>query len=212
MDPITLTVLFKGIGMLIALVAGIFTVRYGYFLYQDGVGHRKDRAAFEVGNIKIGAHSVGSVVMSTAFLWGIVGIWLSPNITRNNNGTKVYSFELPDTKLDSIALTSGLLDTPEAVLKNSVMLRNVFQTTAFANPYELNGLVRINGEVAALQPSSVDYFTSEDGSILITALAQTDANATTLTYLPMINEQNQIVFEPEGISKTKENEDDSPNK
>lgn len=74
MDPITLTVVFKGLGMLLVITGGIWIARYGFHLYKDGAGHGRDQAAFEFGELKIKAHSVGSVVMSTAFLWAFAGV------------------------------------------------------------------------------------------------------------------------------------------
>jgi hypothetical protein len=38
MDPVTLTVAFKGIGALLAIVFGFLIARYGFHLYKDGAG------------------------------------------------------------------------------------------------------------------------------------------------------------------------------
>ena len=53
MDPITLTIAFKGIGMLAAIGGGIWVARYGFHLYKDGTGSNRDRAAFEIGPVKM---------------------------------------------------------------------------------------------------------------------------------------------------------------
>lgn len=101
MNEIALTVIFKGIGMLSAIVGGILIARWGVHLYKDGVGSNKDHAGFEVGPIRIKTKSVGSVVMSTAFLWAYAGVLLSPNIDKDGEKYQVTSINASDINFQS---------------------------------------------------------------------------------------------------------------
>jgi hypothetical protein len=82
MDPVVVAVFFKGTGTLLAMVFGFLIARYGYLLFRDGAGHGRDRVAIELGSLRLRAHSVGAIVMSTAFLWAWAGVSLSPSIQK----------------------------------------------------------------------------------------------------------------------------------
>jgi len=201
MEPISLTILFKGSGMLLSLLAGIIAIRYGYNLYKDGAGLGKDKLAFEWGGLNFTAHSVGSVVMSTAFLWGVIAISLSPSYTDGD--ISVYSKIISANVLDDFYFVSESVEKPEKIIDDSEALKEIFVRVAHSNVSGSSNKISINskGEPVRLSLDTTSYLRSEDGQYYITANAETDTEIVRVAFVPTVNALKQIVFKPEGFSK-----------
>lgn len=210
MEPITLTILFKGIGMLLSIFAGLMTIRYGFHLYKDGAGSGKDHLAFELGNIKFTAHSVGSVVMSTAFLWGFIAMSMSPNYT---DGTITVDSSLVSV-IEDFHLVSEPVDMPDKIISSPDALKGIFVTTALsgANDFESRRWGYFKEGVAKISYDTTSYLKSENGQYYITANMETDTEVARMAFIPTVNEDNQIVFRFEGVSKAIPKIEESLNK
>lgn len=183
MDPVTLTVIFKGVGMLLIILTGGLAVYYGFRLYRDGAGSGKDRYAIEVGPVKATAHSVGSVIMTTGFLWAWAAVAISPNLDKKGDNIRVYSFDTP----------AGDLTSPELVAL--VSKRN---PPSLEDPEELKGLLRHavataetkqGGRVISLagMPASIDFGTLEaakdpSGNVKLTAAVKAGAQTGEISF------------------------------
>jgi len=108
MDPIILTIIVRAVAAFLLIVGGYLQIRYGYQLYKSPVGITPDSSAFEVGKIKLKPKSVGSVVMSTAFLWALCSVWVIPNYEQSSEGQKVFAFRNEGIDLKVPVLSSKI--------------------------------------------------------------------------------------------------------
>jgi hypothetical protein len=206
MDPVILTVLFKGIGMLLAIGGGILIARYGFHLYRDGAGSGRDRAVFEVGPVKIKAYSVGSIVMASAFLWAWAGVVLSPNLDKKGGEIRVYSFTTPEMSLSSLAVEVSTPKTAQAIQNNPEELKKLFETalvnteTSKAHKY-----LELNGKRATYELKSISALRAETGQYLVTTDIKAGEKTATLTFEPKV-EEGRVVFIPTGVGKSNMND------
>lgn len=155
MDPILLTVLFKGTGMTLAILGGIVIAWYGYRLYKDGAGHGRDQIGFELGKIKAKANTVGSVVMSTAFMWAALGWMLSPNMEKKGDTIRVYSMTTPAGDLKALALSTKSPANPSE--KSDPEKLKVLFSEAIANTRKGSSvpLATLDGKPASIDTSGI---------------------------------------------------------
>lgn len=208
-DPILLTIIFKGVAMLLAIVGGVIVARYGFHLFKDGAGHGREHIAVEVGSLKVKAQSVGSVVMATAFLWVWAGVWLSPNLDKN--GVRVYSFKTPEMKLESLAVSIPVNPYSQNFKMNSDELKKLLQS-ALTNKVAMkgDGLVELNGRPAVFDLSSIRTLKSESGGYLVTTEVTAGEARATVAYKPKLKGR-KVLFVPAGIG-TPANDSQSPHK
>lgn len=201
MDPIVLTVTFKGIGMLAAIGGGILVARYGFHLYRDGAGSGRDRAAFEVGPLKMKAYSVGSVVMASAFIWAWAGVALSPNLDKKGDEWRVYSFRTTEMSLEGLAVAASLPKADETIKSNPDELKKVFGfALANAETLKTGKAVVLNGKPAAYDLGSIRALKAETGGYLVTADIKTEDKTAALAFEPKIL-KDRVIFVPTGFGK-----------
>ena len=202
MDPITLTVVFKGLGMLLVIAGGIWIARYGFHLYKDGAGHGRDQAAFELGKLKIKAHSVGSVVMSTAFLWAFAGVLLSPNMEKKGESIRIYSLSTPAGELEALALTTRYVELLS--VKSDPEKLKALLGEAVADRRRKGGsspLARLDGKPASIDMSSIKAIPSGTGDFLLSAQVTAGGKTATLKYEATLDKGN-VTFVPAGLGLT----------
>lgn len=191
MDPISLTILTKAIGMLLLICFGGLALYYGFRLYADGKGSGKDSYALEAGPVKLKATSVGSVVMATACIWGLAGVWISPNLDKTGENFKVYSFDTPAGELTSrliVANATGLdLSDPER-LKG--LFQEAFAKSEASHPGDV---VTLAGVPAAIQ--SVEASLDTSGSYELSADVQAGQNEASLRFEPQV-QGRKVIFVP----------------
>lgn len=199
MDVATLTVIFKGIGMLLAILGGILFGRYGFRLYKDGAGMGRDFAAFELGPVKLKARSVGSIVMATAFLWAYVGVLLSPNMEKKGDEIRVYSFNTPDVqvKVESIPTKLGISDSLK-IKDNPEKLKDLFENTLATDSHKT--LLEINGQPANYVPNSVRITKSDSGKYIFETTARSKSTYVNVSFEPRFAE-GKIVFAPATVKE-----------
>ena len=202
MDAITLTVVFKGLGMLLVIVGGILIARYGYHLYKDGAGHGRDQAAFEIGNVKIKAHSAGSIVMSTAFLWAFAGVLLSPNIEKKGDEIRIYSVTTLAGDLEALALTTKSQE-PQSVKSDPEKLKALLGE-AVADTRQKGGafpLARLDGKPASFDMSSIKAIRSSTGDFMLWTQITAGGKTAALKYEAMLD-NGKVTFVPVGLGPT----------
>lgn len=204
MDPITLVVVFKGFGMLLVITGGIWIARYGYHLYQDGAGHGRDQAAFEFGKLKIKAHSVGSIVMSTAFLWAFAGVLLSPNLEKNGDAIRIYSMNTPAGEVEALALTTK--SAPPSAGNSDDEKWKALLGVAIAETKKKRGsspLASLNGKEASIDIEGLKVTVTKrgTGTVLLATQVTADGKTATLAYEPMLN-KGSVTFVPNAVSPT----------
>ncbi len=202
MDPVILTVVFKGIATLLVIIFGFLIARYGFHLYKDGVGSSRDRAAFEVGSVKIKAQSVGSVIMGTAFLWAWAGVAISPNLEKKGEDWKV-SFSAPDVSFKSLTVATSLPSADEKIRTDPEELKKLFVVALRSREFSKAERIKLNGKLATFDPESIRSLKSETGQYLVTTDIKTEERTATLAFEPKF-QNKQVIFVPAGIGVSTE--------
>lgn len=205
MDPILLTIAFKGVAALLAIICGFLVARYGFHLYKDGAGAGRDAAAFQVGPIKMKAQSVGSVVMGTAFLWAWAGVVISPNLDKKGDDWKISS-SAPNFDVRNLVVSAQLTKPNEALKSEPERLKKLFEIALVdskaARPQKS---VRLDGKPATYDLQSIQTLKTETGQYLVTTEVKTTEKTATVAFQPMI-QSDRIVFIPAGIGFLMPNE------
>ncbi len=192
--------------MLAAFLGGIIIARYGFLLYRDGAGTGRDQAGFELGPIRVKAHSVGSIVMATAFLWAWAGVSITPNLERKGEEIRIYSFKTPaGVKIKTQAFTAkAFTESPNSSYEEA--MSEVQLTKAFViNTLRKHGdtYIEINGESGSIAPKSVNVRRSPSGRYLLSATVKSLNNSATVVYEPK-KQDGHIVFTPIDIEPSNE--------
>jgi hypothetical protein len=195
--PIAVVVV-KGTGMLLLIAGGLFALAWGYRLFRDGAGHGPESLALEVGDLRFSARSVGSVVMATAAFWAWAGVYISPNLEREKDTLRIYSFE-----------TSGVkIETPElATLWTAQQLKgwNHQELSAHLSTLlkdEGPSSVRVNGIQGFLSDPSVNLKSGEitfhvgTTPALYVGVERRLPPQTTITYSPAVEGEGDVVLRP----------------
>jgi hypothetical protein len=194
MDAITLTVTFKGAGMVLLIIGGIYALYKGFRLYQEGAGVGKDNIILQFGKLKATGRSVGSVVMVTAFAWGGLGVMISPNLDKQGEHIKVYSFKTPQGEVTTRSIQSGVKNAA-SVAGSPEMLTKVFNRTIELELKKYGELVEVNGKPAEIDAATIKITKNLAGKVLVTASARGELQSATITFEPQA-ERNRIVFLP----------------
>jgi hypothetical protein len=198
MDPILLTVVFKGAAMLLAIGGGMLIARYGFHLYKDGAGAGRDRIAFEVGPVKIQAYSVGSAAMATAFLWAWAGVSLSPNLDKKGDEWRIYSLSTPQLNFEGRALTATSPKPDSAVQNDPETLKSVFKDALTkGQKLEVGNFAVLNGKPAEFDLQSIQTMKARSG-YLVSADVTTPDVAAAVSFEPIIA-KGKLVFVPVGV-------------
>jgi len=183
MDPVCLTIIVRGIGMIVAIVGGILVARYGFILYRDGIGAGRDGMAFEAGKVKIKARSIGSVIMVTAFMWVWAGVLLGPNLKNKVEGSGSNIFFKTPLKQEY----SNLQGNPDQI-------KAAFQEAVAEAGNK--ALFEVNGLPARIDPDNVDIIRLGSGEYEIMAKTVGLGESATLLFTPKI-ESGEVVFTQE---------------
>ena len=81
--------LVRGILAAILAAGGLYALNRGFRLFVIGVGEKKDDASVEFGRFKASSKSVGSFVMITACVWGLLGYLTVPVLETEVGRVKV---------------------------------------------------------------------------------------------------------------------------
>lgn len=203
MDPILLTVAFKGTAALLVIVCGFLVARYGFYLYRDGAGSGRDKAAFEAGPIKMKAQSVGSVVMGTAFLWAWAGVVISPNLDKKGEDWNI-SFTTPDMDLKALAVTTSLSVPEDEIKREPEKLKKLFEV-ALAQPKTNAKSIKLDGKLAVYDTGTIRTYKSESGSYIITTNVKSEDKAATVAFEPVV-QGARVTFVPTSVGLPTVNE------
>lgn len=198
MKPETLTIIIKGVGMALAFIGGIAIARYGFRLYKDGAGMKRDLAVFEFRSFKLKAHSVGSIVMATAFLWAWAGVALSPNLEKENGRIHVYSFQSPQYKVEAEPVVSTVYASNRLVESDPQQAKRIFRDAINRESFGQKRLLRLNNQPARFDLSSIGVKQTEHGGYLVTAKVKSGSAWASLAFEPT-NLCGQLAFVPKGV-------------
>lgn len=201
MEPETLTIIFKGIGMVLALFGGIAIGYYGFRLYKDGAGTGRGSAAFEVGPVKVKAHSVGSVVMATAFLWAWAGVALSPNLEKENDRIHVYSFHAPVYKVEAESVVTTASASDWMIEKDPQKMMRVFREALRKRSPSKQYKLKLNDQPAHYDLNSIKVEQTNYGNYFVTAKVKNESSWASLSFEPT-NISGQLAFVPTGVEKS----------
>lgn len=200
MDPIALTVMFKGIGMILAIGGGIWIARFGFQLYKDGAGLGRDKAAIEFGKIRITANSVGSVVMCTAFLWAYLGVLLSPKYEKKGDVIRVYSMATPAGEVEAPAIQTQSPASVAAILDLEQLTKLFNKKLAESNQGGLLPFVTLAGKQATVHPGKDQPFQSDKGDFVFSTDVVAEGKKAELRYTAK-SDKGMVVFIPSGSNQ-----------
>jgi len=186
------TIIIRGVGMVLLIVGGIASLHYGFGLYKTRAGAQKDLAAFEIGPVKIRAHSAGSIVMATAFVWGWAGVMICPSLQKSGG---------------TVLVTSGMVWAPSgapsaaAVEGNPGQLQSLFSEAIRNQPADPAGTVQVNGQPAQYDPSSIKVRSTEPGKYAATVTARSGSSAVEVEFKPQMVD-GKLAFVPAAAEKS----------
>ncbi len=195
MDPISLTVAFKGLGMLLAIGGGIAIARYGFHLYKDGAGQGRDKAVIQFGTLKVTANSVGSIVMCTAFIWAYIGVLLSPKYEKTGDTTRIYSTVTPAGNLEAIAIQTPLPVSKTTKPKVDEYKALFDKAIAESNQGEAISYVSLGGKRAKVRPQNDLVLQSKSGNIIFSTQVEAEGKSAELQYTATVA-KGSLVFVP----------------
>jgi hypothetical protein len=105
---------------------GFYALNRGYKLILSGRGKSKEESTVELFGLKATVHSIGALVMITAFLWGFAASRTVPSYETNDVRIKALmaSLEQKDQKLaefqSNLFNTKALLATKEVELQSTL--------------------------------------------------------------------------------------------
>lgn len=204
MDPVTITVIFKGFGMVLIILVGGLAVHYGFRLYRDGAGSGKDHYAIEVGPIKATANSVGSVVMATGFLWAWAAVAISPNLDKKGDEVRVYSFETPAGELTSRELVAQIPkfsishdvkdDNPPSLTLDEI--KRLLQNAVKAEEAKKGkSVVSLAGMPATIDFGTLAATKDNKGEVHLTADVKSATKTEEISFQARVNEK-KLIFVP----------------
>ncbi|TOA17371.1 hypothetical protein CGK33_10205 [Vibrio parahaemolyticus] len=199
-------IILNGIGMLFCFFIGLVIAYWGFKIFKDGDSESQHAQLIEWGSLKVTSKGSGSIVMSTAVIWAIVGFNVSPSITHTADGPNYTS--ISDEQNGELKIASSVISNPNATLDQPDVLKGYLAESISAENYSEN-YIMVNGLKGYLDVGSLNYLVDEVGNATLTAQANGEFGNVTVLFKPKVNEQNQLVFEAEGVAKKIKNE---PNK
>ncbi len=185
-------IIVRGLGMVLLIAGGIACLHYGFRLYRRRTGSHSDLAEFEVGPVRISAHSVGSIVMATAFLWAWAGVTVCPSLEKRNGVTVV---------------TSGFVWAPtdapsaSAVEQDPDRLQSLFRDAIKSQSGGQDGALQVDGQPAQYDPASVKIRPTEPGKYAATVMAQSGSSSVELEFKPQMV-GGRLAFVPAAAAKS----------
>lgn len=207
MDPIVLTVAFKGVAGILAILIGFLVARYGFHLYKDGVGAGRDSAAFSAGKIQIRAQSVGSVVMGTAFLWAWAGVFVSPSLNKTGSDWVVSEVKVRQEKLDDLVngppLKVGISEQFDLTKSDTGELKSLLAEALNKSANRSQSMKIPNfDEFKRVSPESIQALKTESGSYILAAPIDAGSGLTRVAFTPR-HTGNEIQFLATAVSVIK---------
>jgi hypothetical protein len=201
MNPLVLSVLFKGIGMLLAILGGLMIAYYGYQIFRYGQSNKEESIVFALGKTKINARSSGAVIMATAFMWGWLGYLLKPNV-EPSKAPRVYLFSTPEFNFTSQPLPSGVRMQEHGNKISPEQLRTLFHAAALnqKTTEKSKSILELDGKAAQIDAGTIRYLKSETGRYVLTTRVTTDDKSALVAYEPVL-ENGTILFIPAGVRK-----------
>lgn len=210
MQPEALTIVVRGIGMVLLIAGGLASLLCGFHVYQRGVGPKRDLAAFELGPVKLKANSVGSVVMATAAIWAWLGVSICPSIEKSANGIRVYSLQTSSNnqvKVPSFE-TSAWLD-PSMAKTDPNQLESLFRDAVARQSWCQDNPVALDGKPARVDPNSIIAEGVGSGGYVLSARVRAGSSWVQLAFEPSIT-CGKVAFVPKRVEETRQ-DDHIPN-
>lgn len=199
MDPVILTIILRSVAAFLLIFGGYLQIRYGYKLYANEAGIQADESSFEVGNIKLRPRTVGSVVMSTAFLWAFCSLWAIPTYEKTPEWQKVFSLRNPDIDLTIPVLLSKKIGNLNKLKDELVVLqayRNAIENAKSSKTEPIS--LKIDNKPVEIKLGS--YTTNKKGKEIeeIVQEIKTSKGNLSLKFKPEIKGR-KLIFVPEDV-------------
>lgn len=176
MDPVTLTIAIRGLGLLFLVLGGVYALRRGFHIIQTGRGDRS-RATFKFLGLSSTASGVGAVIMMTAVGWAYLGVRMAPNLAMDKSGmTKVYAFATANGQVTVPELAVATHRMGEATRTANAFdageLRNMFSRAVSAS----HGDATLQGAPAMIDASAASVAKNRAGQYELSAPLRSSGN------------------------------------
>ncbi len=116
-----------------ALIAGgLYALHRGFALLMSGRGKKAEENTIEAFSMKFTLGSIGSVVMVTAFLWGLAAAWALPNYEDPNTTITAMRLSLEEKTRTIQTLETDLQKKDKEVVAVKTQLGNTMSELATA--------------------------------------------------------------------------------
>ncbi len=195
MNSVTLTILVKAIGMVLCFLGGIAQIVYGYRVFRDRKGKSTtDSAIVSLGALKFRAGSTGAVMMCTAAVWALFGVWMSPNLEQNADTIRVFSVSDPNLAISVPQLSAAYPEQLSLAMATPDQLKDFFRE-AYQLATNRSDHIRIGSKAADLDLSSLEINQLDPAHTQITTTVRSENRRFRLTYESLV-EGAQIRFVP----------------
>lgn len=197
-ETLIIIIIFKGIGMSLAILGGIIVANYGFRLYKDGAGSGQGSVVFEFRSVKVKAQSVGAVIMATACIWAWAGVSLSPNLEKKDGNIHIYSFKIPDLTVEAGALLTNVNISDLNIEGNPERVKYTYQDAFYKQASNQKRTLKINSQPARYVLDSIKVEQTNHGNYLLTATAEGDSSWASLSFEPT-DLDGKLAFIPIGV-------------
>lgn len=115
-------IIFNGVGMLFCFVVGLLIANWGYKIYKNNNQSSNDKQHIQWGEFTISSKGSGSIVITSAVIWAIIGFYVSPSITQTEYGPNYTS--IINKKNEQFMIVSHAVGNPIEAMGQPDVLTN----------------------------------------------------------------------------------------
>jgi|WetSurMetagenome_2_1015567.scaffolds.fasta_scaffold176935_2 hypothetical protein len=198
MDEISLTIIVKGVGMVLLIFGGFAQIFVGFKLYKDGTGSIPEKSSMQFGKFRLNTNSVGSLIMGTAAIWAGFAVQMNPSIKLDHDKKEVFSFlDSPDAlQLPVLKASPSNAPSEQGDLKPD-QLKGYFSAAVEAASSVKGGgnNLTINGKPAYFDLNNLTALTSDRGEYYVSSEIRSESAAARITYVPKFHD-GKLLFMP----------------
>jgi len=207
MSEIGFVILIRGMLTFLLVYGALRIARYGFWLYRNGHGNKRDQLVFEWHELKVTARTAGAVLMSTSFMWAGLAVYAAPkSYERSADGAIKLTDAGYELKTAPITICSN---TPFTSLKSDLKaLEGTFRKAIEEyNSSELGFLV-FDGKSANYESDSVSIKPAGDNKYLLEADVRREGTLLGKVQFTAEGKGHRITFRPSSLrSVVSPNED-----
>jgi len=179
--------------MFLLVYGGLVSLRRGFWMYRNNIGHESDHLDLAIAECKIKARTTGAVLMATSCVWAFAAVWARPTYEKSSDGTTHVANAGYELKAAPMKICSSI---PFDLMKsNPQALENQFRKAIVRANADRHSELELNGEPALYIASSVNVSPVGKGTYLLEADVRTERSLGKV-YFTIEGHENEITFRP----------------